>query len=115
MKNYVFQGDVIRLCDAKYPRLVEQFPNINVLKELEIIDLAFSENPPKSWWMPMIHKLGYQDRMAEERKGRYEKQSRESLIQRVERKSKEKVAAIEAAEHSMDPNDSPLWLQMDQH
>lgn len=44
---------------------------------------------------------------------REQQQRKESLIERVERKSKEKVAAIEAVEHSVDANDSPLWIQMD--
>ena len=44
---------------------------------------------------------------------REQQQRKESLVERVERKSKEKVAAIEAIEHPMDSNDSPLWIQVD--
>lgn len=44
---------------------------------------------------------------------REQQQRKESLVERVERKSKEKVAAIEAVEHSVGAYDSPLWLQMD--
>ena len=46
---------------------------------------------------------------------REQKQSKESLIQRAERKASEKVASIENAEHSVGQDDNALWLQVDQH
>ena len=45
---------------------------------------------------------------------RDQQQKRESLIERTERKAKEKLTAIENAHHPLGKNDGPLWLQVDE-
>ena len=45
---------------------------------------------------------------------RDQQQKRESLIERTERKAKEKLTAIENANHALGQDDGPLWLQVDE-
>ena len=43
-----------------------------------------------------------------------QRQNRESLVERTERKAKEKITTIEAASNAMDTDGDALWLQVDQ-
>ena len=61
---YHYEGEIIKLNEKDYKQFETNFPNLNLKMELMTLDLEFQHKPPKNWYVPMLKKLAYQERMA---------------------------------------------------
>lgn len=64
---YAFAGHKIKLNKKDFDDTVKNYPNLDIIAELQQLDLELAES--RSWWAPMHAKLNYRNRDAERRAG----------------------------------------------
>ena len=58
-KNYCFNGETIKLTESDYKKLIGLYPNIDLKKELNQLDIELINE--KKWWSTMNAKLNYRN------------------------------------------------------
>ncbi|QHQ14550.1 hypothetical protein GMW39_00815 [Pectobacterium parmentieri] len=66
--RYAFEGNVIRLNHKDYEAWKLLYPNIDLQAELQRLDIEFTHDAPKKWFITASQKLNYQNKQAEIRK-----------------------------------------------
>lgn len=59
---YKFEGSRIRITNEHYERLISEYPNLDIQKELRQLDLELINT--KNWWQAMNAKLNYRNKTA---------------------------------------------------
>lgn len=62
--RYAFEGKVIKLNPEDFQRWEALFPHLDLPRELSRLDLEFTHDKPKSWFVVASAKLNYQNRQA---------------------------------------------------
>ncbi|HDU8566898.1 TPA: hypothetical protein RG683_000447 [Morganella morganii] len=60
--QYAFEGEVIRLSHKDYSAWESLYPNIDLRRELQRLDLEFRSEKPKKWFISASQKLNYQNK-----------------------------------------------------
>ncbi|MEQ9869177.1 hypothetical protein ABRP77_07830 [Pectobacterium odoriferum] len=66
--RYAFEGNIIRLNHKDYEAWKLLYPNIDLHTELQRLDIEFTHDTPKKWFITASQKLNYQNKQAEIRK-----------------------------------------------
>lgn len=62
--RYAFEGDVIRLNHKDYRSWMNLYPLIDLNYELQRLDIEFTHEKPKNWFITASQKLSYQNKQA---------------------------------------------------
>jgi len=62
--KYAFEGSVVRLNHKDYESWKSLYPNIDLDYELQKLDIEFSHEKPKNWFITVSQKLSYQNKQA---------------------------------------------------
>lgn len=62
--RYAFEGNIVRLNHKDYDAWKRLYPNINLEYELSRLDIEFSREKPKNWFITASQKLSYQNKQA---------------------------------------------------
>lgn len=62
--RYAFEGNVVRLNHKDYEAWKLLYPNIDLNYELQKLDIEFSHEKPKNWFITASQKLSYQNKNA---------------------------------------------------
>lgn len=62
--RYAFEGNIVRLNHKDYEAWKRLYPNIDLKYELEKLDIEFSHEKPKNWFITASQKLSYQNKQA---------------------------------------------------
>lgn len=62
--RYAFEGNVIRLNHKDYEAWKLLYPNIDLQAELQRLDIEFTHDAPKQWFITASQKLNYQNKQA---------------------------------------------------
>ncbi|ECI3069192.1 hypothetical protein ATR59_17340 [Salmonella enterica subsp. enterica serovar Rubislaw] len=62
--RYAFEGNIVRLNHKDYEAWKRLYPNIDLKYELERLDIEFSYEKPKNWFITASQKLSYQNKQA---------------------------------------------------
>ena len=62
--RYAFEGNVVRLNHKDYEAWKLLYPNIDLNYELQKLDIEFSHEKPKKWFITASQKLSYQNKHA---------------------------------------------------
>ncbi|EOZ7275691.1 hypothetical protein ACQU51_000536 [Salmonella enterica] len=62
--RYAFEGNIVRLNHKDYEAWKRLYPNIDLKYELERLDIEFSHEKPKNWFITASQKLSYQNKQA---------------------------------------------------
>ncbi|VTP12642.1 hypothetical protein PUATCC27989T_00454 [Phytobacter ursingii] len=65
--RYAFEGNIVRLNHKDYEAWKRLYPNINLNYELEKLDIEFTHEKPKNWFITASQKLSYQNKQAANR------------------------------------------------
>ncbi|HFD7095682.1 hypothetical protein [Klebsiella oxytoca] len=60
--RYAFEGNIVRLNHKDYEAWKRLYPNIDLKYELEKLDIEFSHDKPKKWFIAASQKLSYQNK-----------------------------------------------------
>lgn len=60
--RYAFEGNIVRLNHKDYEAWKSLYPNIDLRYELEKLDIEFSHEKPKKWFIAASQKLSYQNK-----------------------------------------------------
>ena len=60
--RYAFEGNIVRLNHKDYEAWKRLYPNIDLKYELEKLDIEFSHDKPKNWFITASQKLSYQNK-----------------------------------------------------
>lgn len=83
-EGYAFFGKKIKLTHEHYSEMLDNYPNLDLSKELSQLDLELREE--SSWFMPMHAKLRYRN---EKLNGNQNNQKRETPAEKANRLSRE--------------------------
>ncbi|ENV2804247.1 hypothetical protein ACFJQS_005622, partial [Salmonella enterica] len=62
--RYAFEGNVIRLNHKDYRSWMNLYPLIDLNYELQRLDIEFTHEKPKNWFITASQKLSYQNKQA---------------------------------------------------
>lgn len=62
--RYAYEGNIVRLNHKDYEAWKRLYPNIDLQYELEKLDIEFSHEKPKNWFITASQKLSYQNKQA---------------------------------------------------
>lgn len=62
--RYAFEGQIVRLNHKDYEAWVKLYPLIDLTYELQRLDIEFSSEKPKNWFITASQKLSYQNKQA---------------------------------------------------
>ena len=65
--RYAFEGSVVRLNHKDYQAWLTLYPLIDLPYELQKLDIEFSHEKPKNWFITASQKLSYQNKQASQR------------------------------------------------
>ncbi|WP_411193771.1 hypothetical protein ACHQIS_19950 [Raoultella ornithinolytica] len=65
--RYAFEGSVVRLNHKDYQAWLALYPLIDLQYELQKLDIEFSHEKPKNWFITASQKLSYQNKQASSR------------------------------------------------
>lgn len=65
--RYAFEGNIVRLNHKDYEAWKRLYPNIDLNYELEKLDIEFTHEKPKNWFITASQKLSYQNKQAMQR------------------------------------------------
>ncbi|HEY4467281.1 MAG TPA: hypothetical protein VGN53_05755 [Klebsiella sp.] len=65
--RYAFEGSVVRLNHKDYQAWLTLYPLIDLQYELQKLDIEFSHEKPKNWFITASQKLSYQNKQASSR------------------------------------------------
>ncbi|MGP4130086.1 helix-turn-helix domain-containing protein [Pantoea tagorei] len=68
--EYAFCGEIIRLNQEHYQKWKSLYQNINLDYELQRLDMEFTSDKPKNWFITASQKLNYQNKQASGRGGK---------------------------------------------
>ncbi|QGY29790.1 hypothetical protein [Pantoea cypripedii] len=60
--RYAFEGNIVRLNHKDYEAWKRLYPNIDLNYELEKLDIEFTHEKPKNWFITASQKLSYQNK-----------------------------------------------------
>ena len=63
--RYAFEGQVIKLNHQDFEKWQKLYANVDLIYELSKLDLEFSHERPKSWFITASQKISYQNKQAE--------------------------------------------------
>lgn len=75
--RYAFEGSVVRLNHKDYQAWLTLYPLIDLQYELQKLDIEFSHEKPKNWFITASQKLSYQNKQAASRAPRKVSNSRQ--------------------------------------
>ncbi|ALQ48096.1 Phage protein [Raoultella ornithinolytica] len=76
--RYAFEGSVVRLNHKDYQAWLTLYPLIDLQYELQKLDIEFSNEKPKNWFITASQKLSYQNKQAASRAPRKVSNSRQT-------------------------------------
>ncbi|MCR4491053.1 hypothetical protein ACYCNQ_27240 [Klebsiella pneumoniae] len=76
--RYAFEGSVVRLNHKDYQAWLTLYPLIDLQYELQKLDIEFSHEKPKNWFITASQKLSYQNKQASSRAPRKVSNSRQA-------------------------------------
>ena len=76
--RYAFEGSVVRLNHKDYQAWLTLYPLIDLPYELQKLDIEFSHEKPKNWFITASQKLSYQNKQAASRVPRKVSNSRQT-------------------------------------
>lgn len=76
--RYAFEGSVVRLNHKDYLAWLTLYPLIDLQYELQKLDIEFSHEKPKNWFITASQKLSYQNKQASSRAPRKVSNSRQT-------------------------------------
>lgn len=76
--RYAFEGSVVRLNHKDYQAWLNLYPLIDLQYELQKLDIEFSHEKPKNWFITASQKLSYQNKQASSRAPRKVSNSRQT-------------------------------------
>ncbi|HDK6226964.1 TPA: hypothetical protein MXC92_002037 [Klebsiella pneumoniae] len=76
--RYAFEGSVVRLNHKDYQAWLTLYPLIDLQYELQKLDIEFSHEKPKNWFITASQKLSYQNKQASSRAPRKVSNSRQT-------------------------------------
>lgn len=76
--RYAFEGTVVRLNHKDYQAWLTLYPLIDLQYELQKLDIEFSHEKPKNWFITASQKLSYQNKQAASRAPRKVSNSRQT-------------------------------------
>ena len=76
--RYAFEGSVVRLNHKDYQAWLTLYPLIDLPYELQKLDIEFSHDKPKNWFITASQKLSYQNKQAASRAPRKVSNSRQT-------------------------------------
>lgn len=62
--RYAFEGNIVRINHKDYSAWMSLYPNIDLRYELQKLDIEFSHDKPKNWFITASQKLSYQNKQA---------------------------------------------------
>jgi len=62
--RYAFEGNIVRLNHKDYESWKALYPNIDLQYELQKLDIEFTHDKPKNWFITASQKLSYQNKNA---------------------------------------------------
>lgn len=62
--RYAFEGNIVRLNHKDYEAWMRLYPNIDLQYELKKLDIEFTHEKPKNWFITASQKLSYQNKQA---------------------------------------------------
>ncbi|WP_313382838.1 hypothetical protein [Pantoea sp.] len=65
--RYAFEGNIVRLNHKDYEAWKKLYPNIDLNHELQKLDIEFTHEKPKNWFITASNKLSYQQKQAASR------------------------------------------------
>lgn len=65
--RYAFEGNIVRLNHKDYEAWMRLYPNIDLQYELKKLDIEFTHEKPKNWFITASQKLSYQNKQASSR------------------------------------------------
>lgn len=65
--RYAFEGNIVRLNHKDYEAWKLLYPNIDLNYELQKLDIEFTHEKPKNWFITASQKLSYQNKQATSR------------------------------------------------
>lgn len=68
--RYAFEGQIVRLNHKDYQAWSQLYPLIDLNYELQKLDIEFSHEKPKNWFITASQKLSYQNKQAASRQPR---------------------------------------------
>ena len=68
--RYAFEGNIVRLNHKDYEAWLRLYPNIDLQYELKKLDIEFTHEKPKNWFITASQKLSYQNKQAGTRPAR---------------------------------------------
>lgn len=68
--RYAFEGKIVRLNHKDYQAWLNLYPLIDLNYELQKLDIEFSHDKPKNWFITASQKLSYQNKQAASRPAR---------------------------------------------
>ena len=78
VSRYAFEGFVVRLNHKDYQAWLTLYPLIDLQYELQKLDIEFSHEKPKNWFITASQKLSYQNKQAASRAPRKVSNSRQT-------------------------------------
>ena len=76
--RYAFEGSVVRLNHKDYQAWLTLYPLIDLQYELQKLDIEFSHEKPKNWFITASQKLSYQNKQSASRAPRKVSNSRQT-------------------------------------
>lgn len=68
--RYAFEGNIVRLNHKDYEAWMRLYPNIDLQYELKKLDIEFTHDKPKNWFITASQKLSYQNKQSASRPAR---------------------------------------------
>ncbi|MCU5775093.1 hypothetical protein N5923_23455 [Erwiniaceae bacterium BAC15a-03b] len=65
--RYAFEGNIVRLNHKDYESWKNLYPNIDLNYELQKLDIEFTHDKPKNWFITASQKLSYQNKQSANR------------------------------------------------
>ncbi|MDF7630469.1 helix-turn-helix domain-containing protein [Erwiniaceae bacterium L1_55_4] len=60
--QYAFEGNIVKLNHADFASWQKLYANVNLVYELQKLDIEFSHEKPKNWFITASQKLSYQNK-----------------------------------------------------
>jgi len=64
LSRYAFEGNIVKLNHADFASWQKLYSSVDLLYELQKLDIEFSHERPKSWFITASQKLSYQNKQA---------------------------------------------------
>ena len=61
MSKYHWEGELIKLNEKDYNKMLKSFPFVDLDIELMILDEVIASEKPKNWYVALLYKLRYRN------------------------------------------------------